>query len=780
MAASIATVLQQIAPQVGARFASRAAGQETALAIQQNQLATPLPFTIVPDTLLGLLPVGITGTCGSNCQGDFSGTDDIAVVNNMPTSWSMRYDAATNTPLSAPQLLPANPSILKAVATAATGWNLAPPYAAKGNGGHGLVLGISQSPASQADNLANIIVAMLDFGIERGPNTCAVNVMKPLAAALVQTQLNISAAGSGPLVTKEVFKEFFGSFFDEASNLASILSTCTSSVTFGPLLSATAKLLEENPLGAAAKSAGALGYKIAYVVHYWDALPVTFAICEDANGTIQNCVASLAFTTRQFYTTLGVTASNYTELTAADAKGNPVGVPGGLVYSADDSGAALSLDPTTGVALAIGPSPLFIPTTVTATDPLSGARGSYQVTVVKNPVLSPSPGAVDVGQFLQLSMTDGAGHSLVVPTTGVDWESSDPTILNCVFKVVGGLQCGGSTATTFTGISSGVATVTVSSSTAGFSASAQVQVGSTTCPQATIDQLTVIADAYPFYSTNAGAACFVRSQYSSYVAALQALPALGPDVQGDHRWPDRSGAIQRQPLSRSAGLPVIFRAPAWTARAAPRAAPARRARRTSPRPAPRPSRPPVPARDGRATATTAAAWPHPGACRPGARPAPRGGAPATSKRRRCTAGGMSGSSATTDLSSGEAIRRAALPAALASATCADSVPARNHSVRGASSWPSNEMACATRPGGGVGAPAPPPGPGRTGTANDAFSRPAAPGLTPGPSRPGCSAASSLRCSASITVAPHRRRAGDAARRRASARRSALPTHTPTV
>ncbi len=127
---------------------------------------------------------------------------------------------------------------------------------------------------------------------------------------------------------------------------------------------------------------------------------------------------------------------------------------------------------------------------------------------------------------------------------------------------------------------------------------------------------------------------------------------------------------------------------------------------------------------------------------------------------------MSGSSATTDRSSGEAISRSAAPAGLAGVTRAVSVPARNHSVRGASIWPSKVIASATTPSGGAGAPA-------LSLATRASRAPAR------RTRPGCSAALSLRCSASITVR-HTGAAPVTPDTACIGAPPALPTHTPTV
>ncbi len=119
-------------------------------------------------------------------------------------------------------------------------------------------------------------------------------------------------------------------------------------------------------------------------------------------------------------------------------------------------------------------------------------------------------------------------------------------------------------------------------------------------------------------------------------------------------------------------------------------------------------------------------------------------------------------------SSGDTISRAAVPAALASATCAVSVPARNHSVRGASSCASKMMACATRPGGGTGA---------AGTQAALID---APGRgDDGPMRPGWASATSLRCRASITVR-HTGAAPVTPETACIGAPPALPTHTPTV
>ncbi len=132
---------------------------------------------------------------------------------------------------------------------------------------------------------------------------------------------------------------------------------------------------------------------------------------------------------------------------------------------------------------------------------------------------------------------------------------------------------------------------------------------------------------------------------------------------------------------------------------------------------------------------------------------------------------MSGSSATTDWSSGDAMRRGAVPVALASATRAVSVPAMNHSVRGASRLASKATCCDTTPCGGCGVVD------AVGGAYEVRMNP--PRGAAEPTRPGWSSATSLRCSASITE----RHTGAAPLTPDTAcigAPLALPTHTPTV
>jgi hypothetical protein len=444
-----------------------------------------LPFTLVSDTLLGLLPVGVTGTCGTDCKGSFQNFHDVAVVNNMPTSWSVAtYDPLSGAALSTPQLVPANPSFPKAILTAFTNWNLAPPYAARGNANNSLVLSIGQSSDSQVDNAANLIVSLIQFGLSYTPASCAADVLKPIAAGLVRVQLNISAAGSGELVPSAVFKNFLGTFFDKAQNTLKIVASCTTNQKVNEFLAPVVKLLLSSPLPKKTLSAGFLAYEAAYIIGYWDPLTVSFAICVDGNGNIIDCAAGYTFTPSALYAAVGVEVDGLTTLAAQGELPAHLatGIPEGLVYSLEDPDHVLSLlDADKGLVTTLA-GPGTAQARVKVLDPVTNAEGSYSVIVVGTPTIEPRQPVLLIGDLLTLALTDGQGNRIAVPND-VLWNSSDTTVANCVLLIAGATGCGGGNSTTFKALFVGTATVTASSAIAGFSVTSTIAV--TCAPEGT-------------------------------------------------------------------------------------------------------------------------------------------------------------------------------------------------------------------------------------------------------------------------------------------------------
>jgi hypothetical protein len=484
VAISLSTVLSQVAPTLSSLRASNSSAlsfRQKQSAIVFPQITTPLPFNVIPDTVLGSLPVGITGTCGKSflaCQGNYTDTNAIGVVNNMPISWSVTtFDPTTGNPLSLPQLIPSNRSMFGAIITAVTGWNISRPYGVSGNGGKSLNLQIGQTIDSQVDTATELILSLIDLELEALPNTCTDNALKPAISGIVAGVLKGTSNLSSTLDPLTAEQTLLATFFTP-TNIASIVNSCASKPLLGSELGALAKLLAGSALGSTLKSGGALAYQFSYAAKYWDYQPLLIGVCVSKTGVIDNCDKSFVFTPNSVaWVAPGVVVSAQTSLSALDAASAQTGVPSGLIWTQNDKGAVLTLDPVSGnvTAKAAGSA------AITVTDPLTNATGTYGVGVT-DPVLCPNPATIQVGANQVFTLTNGSNAncagSPVLPAPGTVFTSGNTSVasLNVATNLLTSCPTQPGSCAVLTGVSPGTTMLSVTNGVTGAVATAAVTV----------------------------------------------------------------------------------------------------------------------------------------------------------------------------------------------------------------------------------------------------------------------------------------------------------------
>lgn len=386
-----------------------------------------LPFEIVPDTVLGIMPVAITDVCGEvilgRCESD-SSYSDLAVKNATPIHWAVSTTRASDGVLLSAKPLP--PS-----ATTLATWLAALSSPLPGTTAVGLPTGdrpvnlvVRQTDESRATSAADVFKGVMDLVIEFMPvATCSETVIQGGLKALLKSVVQLGKPPTLDKFVEEALEEF-----SEPSTVIDLLATCGAdragpAAEMGVLL--LKQLFDEWKKVTAPFKVSLTAATFGYLRAHWDADPLTIGVCIDRHGRISNCVSRIEFQPILVNATVGVRLDHYAIPQFLDASGGNTIPPNTLEYSATDGASAiLSLNSTSGEALSLAEGM----TGVTVLDRSTGVSGAYSVAIQAPSIAPASQAEVSVGQKRVFNIVGDRDGAFLMVAPGGSWRIADETI----------------------------------------------------------------------------------------------------------------------------------------------------------------------------------------------------------------------------------------------------------------------------------------------------------------------------------------------------------------
>lgn len=424
----VSSAIVQLMTELRARRAVPAQGKlARALAVtpDPNRVSqTKLPAEIVPDEILGLLPVQVRGTCQTQvlrqCPSD-SAASALAVANNMPLAWNAKTTGAVSgQDLANVYLAPADPSILSAAFTATTSL-LTTPSIALPTSGLAVNISIGQNDATERENVTRFAISAIGVAISLMPTaSCGDKSDAILYGIVVGAMVDGKVRGLPALLDKAV------GTIKAPTTWASVFKSCLTDVeqeAFGRMVVSTVKML--TAYSKVAKVA-VLPVKWTYITRY-SGSEFTFGVCLDRSGRLMSCLTSLAFDTTGLWVGPGVVVSDYFKLLAKNDTGLVTLLPADLATTVDNfnSPGVLSIDSATEVITANKSGVAQI----NSFDSSTSLPAKLPIGVVDPGILVPNKSTITVGESVVIGVQGPGASPAIQPTDGVTFTSSDTTVL---------------------------------------------------------------------------------------------------------------------------------------------------------------------------------------------------------------------------------------------------------------------------------------------------------------------------------------------------------------
>lgn len=389
----------------------------SALAYATTRAQPPLPFTLVS----GVGGVGKVYLDGVTSAGE------VELVNSMLIAWAASSLDESGHEIAMPRNL-LLVSLWSALRNTVHPWLGPSAIAVPGSGGKGMDVKIQQTDQTRLINDVGLMTDTVKLTLSlMGSQGLFDKCVTGMGSALLKSE-EMQAMAAEP--TMESFLAYLKSIKSQSPDkFHSLFLDCIPRgkglvrLFMGELskqLSGLAQLRK-------AYDAVSLIAKAKQVYDHWSDEPRLVAVCL-AKGffgpTVADCAKEFRFENPN---PVLVPNARYTpNMTARTDEGKATAIPIGVVDESSDAAEAIVkvLNLQTGTLVANGTGTAII----TARDPFTWAKGSYQVTVVR-PVIKPGVVKLGISQTITLSLTDQAGNPVITDQSGITWASTDDSIV---------------------------------------------------------------------------------------------------------------------------------------------------------------------------------------------------------------------------------------------------------------------------------------------------------------------------------------------------------------